>query len=295
MAEGLAQALADHLSGTCESLAVTPSPLLMRIPPAVWSVLPARLALGQAVLPAADIVIGAGRRVAPLTRALERTGAARGVQILDSGLAPRHFAAVVCPAHDGLSGENVVPTLGSVHRITPALLTQGRAAWEAQFAPLPGPRIAVLLGGATKRRAVTADGIDALAADLLRLDGSLMITASRRTGAENIARLRAALPEAWFWDGVGANPYTGMLAWADAVIVSDDSINMMSEAASTPAPVAIWPLLNESGKIAAFRETLYAKALADPFTDTLPERHTPPLAETPRAARKVAEILGWRG
>ncbi len=256
--------------------------------------MPAGVVPGQTTLPDADIVIGAGRRVAPLVEMLERTGRARGVQILDSGIPPARFAAVIAPAHDGLSGPNVIATLGSVHRITPEWLAQGRQEWRDTFAPLPAPRIAVLLGGATKRQAVAPERIDALAADLAALQGSLLVTASRRTGAGHVARLRAALPGAWIWDGGGPNPYAGLLAWADAVIVSDDSVNMISEAASTPAPVAVWPLLQESGKIATFRQALYDAGGAEPFAGRLPVRPGSPLAETERAARETVALLERR-
>ncbi len=295
MAEGVAQAVARHTGGAWDSLPVAVPRTLSALPPRVWSMLPASMALGQVVLPEANIVIGAGRRVAPLVEALERTGRARGVQVLDSGIPPARFAAVVAPVHDKLTGQNVVTTLGSVHRITPEWLDQGREEWRETFAALPSPRIAVLLGGATKRRAVTPKRIEALATDLAALGGSLLITASRRTGAENVARLQVALPEAWFWDGISPNPYAGMLAWADAVIVSDDSVNMMSEAASCPAPVAVWPLLQEGGKIATFRDALYAAGVAHAFSGKLPERNAPPLTETERAAREVVALLGLRG
>jgi len=291
MATGLAAALSREMGVEWAEAAIAPSPLLVRLPPRLWTLLPASLALKQAALPPAGIVIGAGRRVAPLVRAVEASGRARGVQILDSGLPPGGFAAVVCPAHDGLAGENVIATLGSVNRITPEWLAAGRAAWADTFAPLPSPRIAVLLGGATKRASVSPERIAALAADLRALGGSLMITASRRTGAENIARLRAALPQAWFWDGQGDNPYAGMLAWADAVVVSDDSVNMMSEAASCPAPVAVWPLLGEGDKVADFRAALYAAGVAAPFDGRIPGRSADPLDETTRAARVLAGML----
>ena len=295
MAEGLAQAVARKTGGMWDAVPVAVPRPLSALPPRVWSTLPAWMALGQVSLPDADIVIGAGRRVAPLVEALERTGRARGVQVLDSGIPAARFAGVVTPAHDGLDGPAVIATLGSVNRITPDWLSAGREAWRGTFAALPSPRIAVLLGGATRRKTVAPERIEALASELAALGGSLLVTASRRTGEANIARLRALLPQAWIWDGAGANPYAGMLAWADAVVVSDDSVNMMSEAASCPAPVAVWPLLQEGGRIATFRDALYEAGVAEPFAGHLPRRSAPPLAETERAAREVVALLGLRG
>jgi len=296
MAEGLARAIAREGRGRADAVTIEPSPLLVRLPPRLWSTLPASLALRQALVPEADIVVGAGRRVAPLVAALERTGRARGVQILDSGIAPSRFAAVVAPEHDGLTGPTVIETLGSVNRITPALLADAREAWRGVFAPLGAPRIMVLIGGTTKRKALDPARFARFIHDLGALaeatGGTLAVTASRRTGEDNIARLRAALPGAWVWDGAGDNPYAGMLAWADGIVVTDDSVNMASEAASTPAPVAIYPLLDEKGKLARFHRGLFEKGAAMPFDGTLPTRTGDPLDETARAARAVLDLLG---
>ncbi len=296
MARGLADAVALQCGGVVRQCDLDVPTLIVKTPLRLWAALPARVVLSLAAdLGTADVVIGAGRRVAPFVEAIKRDGRARAVQILDCGLPPARFDLVITPAHDGVSGANVVQTLGSVNRITPDGLAAARTAWSGTFGTLPGPRIAVLIGGATKRTPMTAAMTQRLADDLAALaahtGGTLMITASRRTGEANTALLRAALPEAWFWDGSGDNPYQGMLAWADAIMVTDDSVNMASEAASTPAPVMIYPLLNEGGKIAQFHSALFDAGAASPFAPELPDRSGPPLAETARAANAVAALL----
>src|SRR3546814_5078500 len=90
-----------------------------------------------------------------------------------------------------------------------------------------------------------------------------MITPSRRTGARNEEILRrglAGLP-AEIWDGSGENPYFGILGLADHVIVTGDSVNMVSEAASTGKPVHVVHLPNShlrgsSAKFTRFHEAL---------------------------------------
>ena len=44
---------------------------------------------------------------------------------------------------------------------------------------------------------------------------------------------------AWFDDSDGVNPYPGALAWADRIVVSPDSVNMVSEACATEVPVFV--------------------------------------------------------
>ena len=72
----------------------------------------------------------------------------------------------------------------------------------------------------------------------------LLVTASRRTGAANLAILREelSLPGIYFWDGSGENPYHAFLAAADAFLVSVDSVNMVFEACFTGKPVYVLPL-----------------------------------------------------
>src|SRR3546814_9290061 len=77
-----------------------------------------------------------------------------------------------------------------------------------------------------------------------------MSTPSRRTGRRNeeiLRRGRAGLP-AEIWDGDGENPYFGILALADHVVVTGDSVNMVSEAASTGKPVHVVHLQGSSAK-----------------------------------------------
>lgn len=70
----------------------------------------------------------------------------------------------------------------------------------------------------------------------------LAVTPSRRTAPEAAAALSRRLAPfgAFVWDGGGANPYFGLLALADAIVVTCDSVSMMSEAAATTAPIFIF-------------------------------------------------------
>ena len=89
------------------------------------------------------------------------------------------------PEHDGLTGPNVLPLLGSPNRIQPDRIAEARAHFASRFEKLRSPRIAVLLGGKNKayrfgtRR--SAKRWRSALADLAKTSG-LMITASRRTG-----------------------------------------------------------------------------------------------------------------
>ena len=137
---------------------------------------------------------------------------------------------------------------------------------------------------------------DQLAA-LAREQGvGLMVTPSRRTGAANEAMLREALDglPAEIWDGTGENPYFAYLGMADAIIATADSVNMVSEAASTGKPVHIVDLEGGSAKFSAFHDSMREAGLTRPFTGTLESWGYTPLDETHRAAAEIERRMAAR-
>jgi mitochondrial fission protein ELM1 len=187
------------------------------------------------VLPWPRLAISAGRRSAPVARWL----AGRGVRTVHCMRAwpAAGLDLLVIGRHDGpATAPNILPILGAAHRITPAKLAAAREAFP-DLVDLPGPRIALLVGGP-----VRAEGLDpAIAAGLgvrvAGFAGSVMATASRRTGAaatEALAASLAPVPHRLHrWGSPGPNPLLGFMAWADALVVTGDSVSMLSEALVT--------------------------------------------------------------
>lgn len=94
------------------------------------------------------------------------------------------------------------------------------------------------------------------------------------------------------WDGTGENPYFGFLALADAIIVTCESVSMMSEAAATSARVMVFQLPGRSRRIAAFVEMLVQERRAAPFTGRYRSWSVEPLDDTPDVAAEVRRQLG---
>ncbi|HEU4855931.1 MAG TPA: mitochondrial fission ELM1 family protein [Rhodanobacteraceae bacterium] len=245
-----------------------------------------------------DVAIGCGRSAALLTRLLRELsdGDCYCVQILDPRIDPRHWDAVVAPRHDQLAGANVLTTLGSLNPIDETWLESGREAVPG-FASLPRPRVAVLVGG--PRRGIEFDAtlaqqlIDSVRA--LARGGSVLATTSRRTPPEFAARLRAAFAAfpGTFWTGAGANPYPALLGWADRIVATPDSVNMLSEACATGVPVhtaATGPL---PGKIARFHAALRARGLLTDADGTRAGK-VPPLRETQAVAAELRKRMAAR-
>ena len=101
--------------------------------------------------------------------------------------------------------------------------------------------------------------------------GSLIITPSRRTSPEALRVLKEALANVpyFLWDGQGDNPYFGILGLADFLVVTCDSVNMVSEAASTGKPVYVVDLPGGSEKFGRFHRALREDGITRPFTGKL--------------------------
>ena len=100
-----------------------------------------------------DILIATGRpSILPSLYVKGQSGGRTfTVQLQDPVSLRWRFDRIVVPAHDGLSGENVIVMDGALHRITPQKLAAEAPRWAEAFAAIPKPRIAVLLGGDNSR------------------------------------------------------------------------------------------------------------------------------------------------
>jgi len=242
-----------------------------------------------------DIWIAAGRATLPLSVRIGRWSHGRAfvVQTQDPRMSPSRFDLVVAPAHDELSGANVFPIAGAPHRVTPERMAAERARFSSLIEPLPRPRVAVLIGGTSKAFKLPAERAAAMALEirhaLQEAGGSLMLTFSRRTPAPARAALTAGLGElpGIIWDETGENPFFAFLGAADAVLVTEDSANMATQAAATGKPVMILKMAGESAKFSRFHADLAAREAARPFAGAIGSWSYPPLAETDRAAGEI--------
>lgn len=261
--------------------------------------LSALAAEGDRLLPPwPDLLIACGRLATAPARAVKRASGGRvfWVQVQDPRYARREVDLMVIPTHDPARGDNVFRTLGAVHRVTPAKLAEGARRFAPLLAPLPRPLLAVLLGGDNRvyrktdeRSAVLADQLAALA----RLGFGIAVTPSRRTSAATRGVLRdrlAGLP-AFIWDGSGENPYFGLLGAADAVVVTSDSVSMVSEAAATGKPVHVVELDGGSAKFAAFHEAMREAGVTRPFRGEIEMWSYAALDDTGRAAAEIRRRL----
>jgi hypothetical protein len=245
--------------------------------------------------PFPDILIAGGRKSIPASLAVKNLsgGQTFTVQLLDPKCPPNLFDAVIVPQHDDLRGENVIVTEAGLHHVTQKKLMTAADKFADKYADLPDPKVAVLIGGSSNTHELTpiitgrvAEQLESLAEEK---GAGLMITASRRTGADNEAILRNRLKDvsADIWNGTGDNPYFGMLGLADYIIVTEDSVSMVSEAIATGKPVYIIELEGSSEKFDRFYANLFQKDLARPFTGELEDWDNKSPNDVKRASQEL--------
>ncbi len=264
--------------------------------------LPATQRRGVLAPPWPAVASGCGRAAAYYTRLLRSLSESGTytVQILDPRIDPACWDTVIAPRHDGLRGPNVLNPIGSLNPVDETWLAEGRDVCPG-FVELPGPRVAVLVGGPRTGIAIDSAYAEALADRLVARQrsegGSVLVLASRRTPGAVIAVLRerlAGIPGVvWSSDEEGINPYPAAMGWADRLVVTPDSINMLSEACAVGCPVQTLVTGPLPDKFARFHRALREAGLLHDLDETTPERQTP-LRETPSIAAAVRQRIAQR-
>jgi mitochondrial fission protein ELM1 len=243
------------------------------------------------------LTIACGWRSIPFVLAIKRLsgGQTFTVQLQDPRIALTHFDLVVPPLHDQVTGANVIATLGSPNRITKEKLEAAAGQWRARFEQLPVPRIGVLIGGKSNAHQFSETDAERLAVQLKALTkgASLIVTPSRRTGDAQTRVIKQALEgtRSYVWDGTGDNPYFAILALCDAFLVTSDSTNLLTEAATTGKPVHMVDIPGGNAKFARLYENLIAKGIVRRFNGRIESWHYEPLNDTTKVAAEIRRRL----
>jgi hypothetical protein len=211
-----------------------------------------------------DLVIAAGRSTEAVARWLRRHAnpALRLVQVGTPWSALDEFDLVVAtPQYRLPQHPNVVHISLPLHAITAARLEAAAVGWRQRLAHLPRPYTAVLVGGASGPYRFTAEAAARLGREASALavadGGSLLISTSARTSDAVTLALQSSLEVPAFfhrWRKRDAdNPYLALLALAERLIVTADSVSMLSEAVATGKPTFLFDI--EKG-----RQSLRAEA-----------------------------------
>ncbi len=275
-----------------------PAPLQLLVPPARLL----RSVATNAPLepPWPRLVISIGRRSVPIALAIKRLSHphAFALHIQNPKVPARLFDLIAAPVHDHFTGPNVIVTFGAVHSVTGDRIAEEAARFGPRVADLPHPRIAVLLGGESQAfsfppAAAAAFG-SKLAVFASEARGALLVTPSRRTRPDSLEALASAIKDVphFVWDGTGDNPYFAFLGLADAIVVTEDSVNMVTEAAGTGKPVYVQALPGRSNRLSRFHRLMRERGATRPFEGRLESWGYAPINDTEIVAAAIRRALG---
>ena len=294
--------VAERLGLTAEQRVVSPRiPYAWMMP---WGPVDPRDLLnnptGPIGAPFPDLVIASGRRAVPYLKHIKSTSQSKTLTVFlkDPRTGPTAADLIWVPEHDRLRGPTVLATLTSPHRISPEALAQARAKptpWQADGRRL----VALILGGNSKDFRFTHEDNERFFGKVqsIIVEGAQIIaTGSRRTPPRLAQKISALIKQSggYFWDGTGENPYHAILAHAQAIIVTADSVNMVGEACVTGKPVLVYRPTGGSQKIDHFLRKLEEHGAIRPFQGRFEAFSYEPMDSTPDIAIAIAQRFAAR-
>lgn len=213
------------------------------------------------------------------------------------------FDVVASPVYENQTeSEHTVVTVGAPNLVTPEKLKEAEIKWQPTFKNLSDKKLAVLVGGNSSRYKFDEEKAKDLAKKVNEFANkkgySLMVTTSRRTGEKQTAILREAFKGSknYFYNGKGENPYMGLLACADRVLVTCDSVSMVSEACTAGKVVYIYGLNSElqnecMGKFNRLYKVLKGQGYIYSLNDKSAKPPVEPLNDTAKVAGFVKSHL----
>lgn len=227
-----------------------------------------------------DMVVSAGSSLAAVNVAAALDNNAKAISIMKPGiLSFKKFDAVIVPTHDqSLRDSHVIETIGSLNAVT-------QESMKDDFSELckikkelcdclsrPEPKIGFLIGGDSKNYSFSSDMMEMVCRQIKIIqeekNSSLFLTTSRRTSFEITQVLKNNFFNdshcKLFVEAALGNPQGtvgGIFYLSDVVVVSGESISMVSEALASGKPVVVFKpcALKENNKIKRFLDFLVQK------------------------------------
>ena len=243
-------------------------------------------------------IITCGKRMAGISIFIksELKDKVKTIHIQNPGVSIKYFDLLIIPEHDRVTRSNVIQTKGALNFFNYSELKN-----KYEYLKQSNEKtILLMVGGKNKR--YTPQSIDYLNLSMKIIktikntNGKLLLSVSRRTPQKAVRILDELfskhLNNYEILSISENNPYPDILKSIDYGIVTSDSVNMISEIATTPIPLFIYKFPKETGKILNFLDDLESLGIIKIFENKLFTYNKTQLNTNQDTALKVSKFLG---
>ncbi len=185
-----------------------------------------------------------------------------------------NFDVVISPKHDKCKGLNVIETQGALTKINLKYIKNVNK--EKKPSILKQNFITVLIGGNSRHHKITKPILDKIIKNLKSIEEQkkirIFILVSRRTDKKDYLYLKKNLISKNFIFVLPNSKkvsYLNALSFAKAIIVTSDSVSMVTEACSTGKPTYIIDIPTKSKRFSLFIKNLIHLKLAYYLKDSI--------------------------
>ncbi len=257
-AQALASAIAIELECDFETKRIAPKGLQTYLPPQIWPYPLKAISKEEAEILQypPDIWIANGRKSIAYSLYIKRKFPnILTIQIQDPKIPSSNFDFVIAPKHDETIGKNVYETLGGLVFYSNQQIENAQNEF-LNYKNETREKIMIILGGNSKTHKFETHRAFEIVEQLKNLQNEnkvFWISTSRRTPSEvaEIFRKFAQENNHVIFENEekdGKNPYLAWLSLADYAIITEDSANMLSDAAFFKLPIHIIKLQGSSKK-----------------------------------------------
>ena len=249
-----------------------------------------------------SFIITTGKRMAGVSIALKfiLKDKVKNIHIQNPKLPFEYFDLLLIPEHDNITAKNVIQTKGA---LTFFNFNELNKFQEREINLIKGSKknlVLLMIGGNSKTYKPKNCDYYYLSMKILEatknLNCKLLILLSRRTPlkATKILNYSFIKNDENFQIVTSSeqNPYPEILQIADYIIVTSDSVNMVSETATLPIPLFVSKFSKETDKISSFLKNLENLGILKKFEGQLFHYYKNTLKTNQETILKVNKLLG---
>lgn len=269
-----------------------------------------------------SVVIFAGSTLAGVASYIKKKSKGKTfiVSITDPGINFKNFDLVLLPSYEEtpdkyLSRKNVVEVNGNLIDIKKDKIKEESEKWKEFFDGYTKPIISFIVGGDTRTQKYNPKEFGIIVSNVSnianKLSGTLLVTTTKRTSPECLMQLRQKIncdyclyDYNWEQDprnmkkNPNGNPYHAQISNSDFVVMTGDSMLMVSEVCYTGRSTYVYMPKNSLSK----KHYRFCKALLDQYyikeftknTCNLEKYRYTPLDELTRVADVICRRLSQR-